>query len=319
MDIIDFFSEDGYIDEAKIQEEIKIRIQRIIKSSEESSYHEDKINDLFINILHELSDFLTNKQIADSFYKFIKIMLNTLSSLGIEHVKLPLKTILEIMESAKKTVTSEKRSKTKRNKRNNIFDAAMIVFSQKGFHNANVDEIAELAGIAKGTIYRYFNSKEDILKELVNEKITWVANELRKIFNKDSDILALIKEAIAYYVDFCERNKELYRILIHTPWILRDINYNFYNDVITNLPMLKRRILALNLKGKIKTTNFYTVFYGIFGFVDGIMQKWFNDNCEYSLKEELPVIIEVLFYGFVGNNMNNGELPSNSFMQAKTF
>ena len=223
-----------------------------------------------------------------------------------------------LVDMVKGGLPAGKRTRTKQDKRNAILNSAMIVFSRKGFHNALVDEIAELAGIAKGTIYRYFSSKDEILKELIIEKNSLVANELKMIFEKEGDILELIKEAIAHYVDFCERNKELYRILIHTPWILKDVNEHFYNNVISNLPMIKRRILALKVKGRIKTTNFYTVFYGIFGFIDGVMQKWFKDNCEYSLKEELPVIIEVLFYGFVGDEMRKDVLSTTKYAKRKS-
>ncbi len=40
-----------------------------------------------------------------------------------------------------------------------ILDAALEVFSQKGFHTATTDEIAERAGVGKGTLYRYFETK----------------------------------------------------------------------------------------------------------------------------------------------------------------
>jgi hypothetical protein len=119
------------------------------------------------------------------------------------------------------------------------------------------------------------------------------------IFKKDGHILELIKEAIAYYVEFFDNNKDLYKILTHSPWILKDISDHFYKNLISHLHVVRRRIFNLTREGIVKPTDFYTVFYGIFGFIDGVIQKWFRRNCEYSLKDELPVIIEVLFYGIV--------------------
>jgi AcrR family transcriptional regulator len=49
-------------------------------------------------------------------------------------------------------------------KREAIFKAALRVFSQKGVANTTIKEIADAAGIGKGTIYEYFNSKDDIIK-----------------------------------------------------------------------------------------------------------------------------------------------------------
>jgi AcrR family transcriptional regulator len=48
-------------------------------------------------------------------------------------------------------------------RRNQILDAAAAVFAEKGFHRATTKDIAGRAGIAEGTIYNYFNSKDDLL------------------------------------------------------------------------------------------------------------------------------------------------------------
>ncbi|MDT3700857.1 MAG: TetR/AcrR family transcriptional regulator, partial [Thermincola sp.] len=51
-------------------------------------------------------------------------------------------------------------------KRKKILKAAVKVFSQKGFHAAKVDEIAQLADVGKGTVYEYFSSKEEVFQEM---------------------------------------------------------------------------------------------------------------------------------------------------------
>lgn len=48
-----------------------------------------------------------------------------------------------------------------------ILDAALEVFAKYGYHSASVSTIAEKAGIAKGLLYNYFESKEDVLYELM--------------------------------------------------------------------------------------------------------------------------------------------------------
>ncbi len=49
-----------------------------------------------------------------------------------------------------------------------ILDAAVLVFAKKGFHIARVSDIAEQAGVADGTVYLYFKSKEEILMTAIN-------------------------------------------------------------------------------------------------------------------------------------------------------
>lgn len=53
-----------------------------------------------------------------------------------------------------------------------ILEAALTVFGREGFSSARLDEIAELAGCTKGTIYVYFPSKEDLFKAVVKKLIT---------------------------------------------------------------------------------------------------------------------------------------------------
>ena len=43
-----------------------------------------------------------------------------------------------------------------------ILEAARKVFAEKGFHEATMDDIAEAAGVAKGTVYLYYESKRDV-------------------------------------------------------------------------------------------------------------------------------------------------------------
>ncbi len=54
-------------------------------------------------------------------------------------------------------------------RRQQILDAALAVFSQKGYDRATTAEIARRAGVAEGTIYNYFKSKRDVLLSLVKE------------------------------------------------------------------------------------------------------------------------------------------------------
>ena len=59
----------------------------------------------------------------------------------------------------------------KNQKRKKIIESAIAVFAKQGFYNAKVSMIAKSAGVADGTIYLYFKSKEDILISIFEEKI----------------------------------------------------------------------------------------------------------------------------------------------------
>jgi TetR/AcrR family fatty acid metabolism transcriptional regulator len=65
-------------------------------------------------------------------------------------------------------------------KRERILRAAVKVFARKGFYAARVSEIAKAAGVADGTIYLYFENKDDVLVSLFDDRITRLIAVLEK-------------------------------------------------------------------------------------------------------------------------------------------
>src|SRR3989442_13331846 len=62
-----------------------------------------------------------------------------------------------------------------------IIDAAIRVFARSGYYNSRVSDIAREAGIASGTIYLYFKTKDEILVTLFRERMAeWVASVRRE-------------------------------------------------------------------------------------------------------------------------------------------
>jgi TetR/AcrR family fatty acid metabolism transcriptional regulator len=82
---------------------------------------------------------------------------------------------------------SDKKSSDKGDKRERILDAAERVFARHGFFSARVAEIARDAGVADGTIYLYFKSKDDLLISLFESRMELVTSRLsRAIAGADS-------------------------------------------------------------------------------------------------------------------------------------
>ncbi|WPD23861.1 MAG: TetR/AcrR family transcriptional regulator [Candidatus Electrothrix aestuarii] len=63
-----------------------------------------------------------------------------------------------------------RREREKQRQRRDMLDAAMKLFAEKGYHNASMQEIAEHAEFAVGTLYKFFKNKEDMYKALVTEQ-----------------------------------------------------------------------------------------------------------------------------------------------------
>lgn len=75
------------------------------------------------------------------------------------------------MDTGERRSNGNARTERKAEKRHAILEGAVRVFAEKGFFNATVAEIARAAGVADGTIYLYFKSKDDLLLSVFDEKM----------------------------------------------------------------------------------------------------------------------------------------------------
>ena len=94
-----------------------------------------------------------------------------------------------------------------------IIDAAIRVFARNGYYNSRVSDIAREAGIASGTIYLYFKTKDDILVRLFREKMAeWVAL-VRKEVAAERDPLAKIRKIVALHFRVIQENPDLAEVV----------------------------------------------------------------------------------------------------------
>ena len=101
-------------------------------------------------------------------------------------------------------------------------------------------------------------------------------------------------------MEFIERNKEFYTMILNARDLMGPAaRAQYYTRILEQAPVMKHKIIEAAQQGKIKFTSFFTVYYGVMGFLDGVIHKWLRSNCSYSLVNEIPVILENLFYGMV--------------------
>src|SRR5437879_7214247 len=94
-----------------------------------------------------------------------------------------------------------------------IIDAAIRVFARSGYYNSRVSDIAREAGIASGTIYLYFKTKDEILVTLFREKMAeWVAS-VRRETAAERDPVAKIRKIVALHFRVLEENPDLAEVV----------------------------------------------------------------------------------------------------------
>jgi AcrR family transcriptional regulator len=103
----------------------------------------------------------------------------------------------------------------KKTKRQNILDAAFVIFSQKGFHKATVDDIIALADTGKGTVYNYFTNKEQLFFTLLDERGLKFRQQFLQSANDASEPLLKLEHMIRVQLEFFNENTSLWQIMVH--------------------------------------------------------------------------------------------------------
>ncbi len=220
-----------------------------------------------------------------------------------DHAGIPRQNILEdlLFQTLRRPADGEgPKRKKQRDARSRILQSALDEFSDKGYHASTIDSIAERAGIAKGTVYRYFNTKEGLFNALKEDTISEFVEHARHDLSQEEDVLKIIESVIKNYLSFFEKNSAFFKVIIQEQKDFgREFSEKFINELILALPGLKRRCWKASRNGHLKQMNYFTVFFGIIGFLNGVIQKWLHEGAEGSLLNEIETVKEVLFYGFV--------------------
>jgi len=120
--------------------------------------------------------------------------------------------------------SSEKIPKTARGQRTRekLLGAAEIEFGEKGYHDAAISEITRRAGVALGTFYVYFDSKEAIYRALVpymsQRTRSWIAQRVADV----PDRLTAEEKGLEAFLQFVQEHKGLYRIISEAEFVAPD-------------------------------------------------------------------------------------------------
>ena len=107
---------------------------------------------------------------------------------------------------------AQRREERKQFSRRKILDAAREVFFRDGFMAANLDEVAQKAGVAKGTLYRYFDSKAELYVAVLAHNGEIFKQRMRETVSGDSPAADRIRHASKFYFDHWIRNRDYFQI-----------------------------------------------------------------------------------------------------------
>jgi AcrR family transcriptional regulator len=186
-------------------------------------------------------------------------------------------------------------NKTKRK----IFETAMTLFAQKGYEATSVEEITATVGVAKGTLYYHFSSKEEIYNFLIDEGMKLLYNSIEIKTANLSDPISKLKAVIIIQLKIIMKYDEFITILLSQIWGNEPRHQYFRKYIYEYIDIIKKIIKEGIDKGVIKQGNSELIASMIFGAICSMNIHKKKMNGEMDLVQLSNDIVEYAINGII--------------------
>ena len=186
-------------------------------------------------------------------------------------------------------------------KRERILRAAVDVFAQNGYFNAKVSEIAKAAGVADGTIYLYFDGKEDLLITIFREHTRNFLQSLQSQLTSVSRDEDRLRVAIRHHLETLGRDRSLAVVSqVELRHSLKYMTLFSQHEVADYLNLLRDIVAHGQGEGVFRRTlHPQLVAKAIFGILDEMVTSWILSEKDHSLEDQADQIADLVLTGLL--------------------
>jgi AcrR family transcriptional regulator len=129
-----------------------------------------------------------------------------------------------------------------------LLEAAALEFGERGYHDAAITGITQRAGVALGTFYTYFESKEELFRALVRDMSHATRQHVAEAARGAPDRLTAERLGLEAFIAFVRKHRELYRIIEEAQFVADDVYREHY---LTFAEGYRRNLAAARARGEI--------------------------------------------------------------------
>ena len=195
-----------------------------------------------------------------------------------------------------------RREQEKQRQRNEMFAAALELFSRKGFYNVSMHEIAQRADFAIGTVYKFFKNKEDLYKSMLMEKAQEFQRVLKAVLDGKGDPLSVLRKYVAAKGAIFGENVESVRLYFAETQgasynlkagLDRDIQ-SLYDEVLEKLTSLFKAGIRKKLFRKLDP---YYMAVALEGLTNSFLFCWLEDVEAHPYEQNVTLMTEIFLKG----------------------
>lgn len=186
-------------------------------------------------------------------------------------------------------------------KRERILRAAVDVFARNGYFNAKVAEIAKSAGVADGTIYLYFDGKEDLLTTIFREHTRQYLQSLERDLSNVRRAEEQLRSAIRHHLETLGRDRALAVVSqVELRHSLKYMSLLSQSEVADYLNMIRKIVEHGQAEGVFRRTlHPQLVAKSVFGILDEMVTSWILSEKDYALADQSDQIADLILTGLL--------------------
>ncbi|MBP1738788.1 MAG: transcriptional regulator, TetR family [Deltaproteobacteria bacterium] len=198
-----------------------------------------------------------------------------------------------------------RREREKLKQRQEMLAAALELFSEKGFHNVSMHEIARKSEFAIGTLYKFFKNKEDLYKALVLEKSEKIHDAVMKAIEEPDDEIEKLRNYVRAKGQFFRENVSMVRFYFAET---RGASFNImagldreirdrYGHFLETLASIFKT--GIRRKRFMKIADPYYLAVAIESLTNGFLFLWLEAPERHPYPEDPDTILNILFKGLI--------------------
>lgn len=198
-----------------------------------------------------------------------------------------------------------RREREKLRQRQEMLAAALDLFSQKGYHNVSVQEIAEKSEFAIGTLYKFFQNKEDLYKALVRQLSDKFETSIMRAIEQAQDEVEKLRSYVRAKTEVFRRNLPFIRLFLAesrgASFNLKaglddEIRQRYYNFLETLAAVFASGIEKQRFKN---IADPYYLAVALSSVVDASLLLWLDAPERHPYPEDPDAILNIFFQGLI--------------------
>ncbi len=210
--------------------------------------------------------------------------------------------MLVTAESGKRRPGRPRDAELNERRRKEILAVAIRQFAQHGFTATDVQVIADELGVGKGTVYRYFPSKERLFLAAVDQGMASLREAVDSAAARTRTPLARVEAGIRAYLEYFDRNPAVVELIIQERAQFRDRKrptYFVHRDA--NLGPWRKLFADLIAAGAMRDLPIDRILNVVSDFLYGTMFTNYFNGRKTSLATQARDVIDVLFQGLLAD------------------